>query len=215
MSPRNQWSAGAPAREGWRKIGRRSFYVIVALALLYISRRLHELQLIERQRQRDEAAAMLHASQLSVRTAAAGNLALMALNVVLAVRGVQIWALLQRVGFDGWIRTIALHAPWTRRMARVVNVATMPVRQAMRPLWLPFKPIGHWRAQAALRAELQREAAAKAAQVGPLTFTLRKSFGMLDAAQREAWGVLSMIDRKVRSPLYGLVFRQAPVAAPL
>lgn len=210
MSPSKRWNTGAPTREGWRKYARRIFYVVVAIALLYIGRRLHELQLIERERQSADAAAKLHASQLAVRTAAAGNFAVMALNVVLAVRGVQIWHLLQRVGFEGWIHTIATHAPWTRRMARVVNVATMPVRQALRPLQLSVRPIGHWRAQAALRAELQREAARKAAQVGPMTSAFRKSFSFLQTAQRETFGVFSLLDRKVRSPLYGIVFRRGP-----
>ena len=73
MSPSKRWNTGAPTREGWRKYARRIFYVVVAIALLYIGRRLHELQLIERERQSADAAAKLHASQLAVRTAAAGT----------------------------------------------------------------------------------------------------------------------------------------------
>ena len=207
MSPSKQWGNGAPARGLVRKYGRYAFRVLVALMLLLITRRLHQLQLIERERQLAEAAANRHATQLAVRTAVAGNFALMALNVFLAVRGVQIWHLLQRVGFEGWIHTIAYHAPWTRRVARVMNVATMPVRHALRPLRMPLRPIGQWRAQAALRAQLEREAARRAAHPGLFTYSVRKGLSLMQKAKREAWGVFSFVDRKVRSPLYGLLFR--------
>lgn len=212
MSPSKQWAAGTPRGGKLRKYGRYAFRVLVACALLFITRRLHQLQQIERERQLEEAAAHKVATQLAMRTAVAGNFALMFLNVVLAVRGVQIWHLLQRVGFEGWIHTIASHAPWTRRVARVVNVATMPVRQALRPLRMPLRPISHWRAQAAMRAQLEREAALRAARPGLFTWAFRKGYGVsrefVQVAQRETWSILSFVDRKCRSPLYGLLFRR-------
>ena len=162
---------------------------------------------MQRARQRELEAASLLQSQLAVRTAVAGNFALMALNVVMAVRGVQIWHLLQRVGFEGWIHTIASQLPWTRRVARVFNVATMPVRQALRPLRAPFRPLGAWRAAAVQREVAAREAAAAAARMGPFTYAMKKTFGIVSLAERKAWGVLSFADRKFRQPLYYMVVR--------
>ena len=208
MSPSKRWNTGAPTREGWRKYARRIFYVVVAIALLYIGRRLHELQLIERERQSADAAAKLHASQLAVRTAAAGNFAVMALNVVLAVRGVQIWHLLQRVGFeDGYtpsLRTRRGRGGWrgSSMLRRCPSVRHFVLCSC------PSDQLATGARKPALRAELQREAARKAAQVGPMTSAFRRSFSLLQTAQRETFGVFSLLDRKLRSPLYGIIFRR-------
>ena len=77
---------------------------------------------------------------------------------------------------------------------------------------MPLRPISHWRAQAALRAQLEREAALRAARPGLFTWAFRKGYGVtrevMQVAQRETSGIVSFVDRKCRSPLYGLLFRQ-------
>jgi hypothetical protein len=171
-------SAGLPTRRGWRKHARRAFYVLVSITLIAIGIRLHalatalesNLQQGESVRQQAESIAALVRSEsgsgaLMTRTAAerralqtsvAINVGLIFINCVLAARGVKIWHLLQRVGFEGWVHTIAIHLPWTRRVSRVWGWATLPVRKVLSPVRL-LTP-GGW---SAIRAA-QREAALKA-----------------------------------------------------
>ena len=207
LSPSKQWSGStlekwaglAPSVAGWRKHVRRLFYVLIVMALLVISKQMHDLQELEGLRQREEDEQHLLESQLAVRTAVVGNFALMALNIVLAVRGVQIWHLLQRVGFEGWIQTIASQLPWTRRVARVVNVATLPVRQALRPLRAPFT-----------MRKAARDAAAAAATAssrgeGPVTFTMRKGLGAVSFIERKTYdtwkGTFSFVERNAKAAI--------------
>lgn len=135
----------------------------------------------------NERALRLRGERRAMQTSLAVNGGLIILNCVLAVRGVQIWHLLQRVGFEGWVRTLASHLPWTRRVSWVVNAATRPVRQALRPagaaLRLPFRQAAAIRA-AAERASLEaaeREAAAR------LPWHI---------ASRKVWDTLCFVDRK-------------------
>ena len=174
----NHLSSGSPTR-GWRPVYRRTFYVLVVAALLAVTMWVQQVaaqgadtarQIGEEQEALRSRSLELKSSQRQLRNAVAGNALLMGLNVLLAVRGVQIWALLQRVGFDGWVREIAGWSPITRRVGRILNVATLPVRQALRPFRLPF----HWRAQQAAQAAAAREAAAAAARAGPITRSLSK-----------------------------------------
>ena len=122
----------------WRRRSRRTFYVVVVIVLAAVIARLHTMEQQQQAHQRQEADAMVelvrrseiasvtqHALQNSLQnsaekramqTSVAINAGLMLLNCVLAVRGVQIWQLMQRVGVEGWIRAIASHMPWTRRV---------------------------------------------------------------------------------------------------
>lgn len=189
---------GGPSRHGWRKVSRRSFYVLVVVALLAVALKLHELTRQEAARVQADAELARARSRTAVaeralRSAVAGNVALMGLNVVLAVRGVQIWHLLQRVGVEGWIHTIAANLPWTRRVARGWQVLTMPVRKSASALRLPFRPIAAWQQRQVQRAaveQLAREAAERALRGGPLTNAAR-------ILTRQAWSTASHVDRKV------------------
>lgn len=108
----------------------------------------------------------------------------------------QIWHLLQRVGFEGWVHRIASTLPWTRPLGKGLNLVTLPVRHALRPLSLPFK----MRAAAAERAAVeaaQREAVARASRLP------------WNVAYRKSWEVLTFFDRKtgsVGSSLRGFIF---------
>ena len=135
-----------------------------------------------------------------MQTSMAINVGLIGLNCLLAVRGVQIWHLLQRVGFEGWVKTIALHMPWTRRVSKVWGIATLPVRQALRPVRL-LTP-GGWMAMRAAQREAiaraaseaaAREAAAKAAQLP------------WRVAYRSAKGAACLVDRKTGGLVGGLL----------
>lgn len=179
-------------------VSRRSFYVLVVVALLAVALKLHELTRQEAARVQADAELARARSRTAVaeralRSAVAGNVALMGLNVVLAVRGVQIWHLLQRVGVEGWIHTIAANLPWTRRVARGWQVLTMPVRKSASALRLPFRPIAAWQQRQVQRAaveQLAREAAERALRGGPLTNAAR-------ILTRQAWSTASHVDRKV------------------
>ena len=123
----------------------------------------------------------------ALRTSVAVNVGLIVVNVVLAVRGVQIWHLLQRVGFEGWIHTIRTHLPWTRRVSRVFTWVTMPVRRAVRSVRVPLRQAALARAAAAERSALlsaEREAAARAARL-PWRVLSRK-----------VWSTVCFVDRR-------------------
>ena len=109
-------------------------------------------QIMKENEQLRSRSEQLVASKHELRSAVAGNVLLMALNVVFAVRGVRIWALLQRVGFEGWIHAIRAQLPWTRRVSRVVSWTTLPFRSAVRSVQFPFRQAAAVRAAAAERA---------------------------------------------------------------
>ena len=240
-------SAGSPTRRGWRKHARRAFYVLVSITLIAIGIRLHSLatalesnlQQGESVRQQAESIAALVRSEsasgaLMTRTAAerralqtsvAINVGLIVINCVLAVRGVKIWHLLQRVGFEGWVHTIAIHLPWTRRVSRVWGWATLPVRKVLTPVRL-LTP-GGWSAirsaqrEAALKAaaEAARQAAAARAAnlpwriayrnaIGAATFVDHKVLGGLGSfVNRHAYGAATLVDQRLLGGLGGLVKR--------
>lgn len=172
------WEAGAPSQFGYRKYVRRSFYVLIVLVLAFVSYQLHELIVIENERVAREVELELRRIEMeqnsrALRTAVVGNLGLMGLNVFIAVRGVKIWHLLQRVGVENWIRTIASQLPWTRRVGAVLRVGSYPLRAAIRPFRAPFAAV---RAREAARLREAAEAAARA-RAGPITKTLRAVSG--------------------------------------
>jgi hypothetical protein len=192
------WSPGrwqGASSNRWRQWVRRSFYVLIVIAFIVVSRSVHQLSVQEKiRRERDEVMLVnrgqIDASSKALRTAVVANAGLMALNIVLAVRGVKIWHLLQRVGFEGWIQSFRRAGG----VARVLNLATMPVRQAVR---LPFRPLEAMAARAAAREAAAREAARR----GPLTWSLKKAAGVAEYAERNVWSAVSKIDQKVRGGL--------------
>ena len=229
---------GSPARAGWRKRSRRAFYVVVVLALLGVSARLHTLDVQWREAARREADAIAElvrstevekaseraltrsAERRALQTSVVLNLALIGINVILAVRGVKIWHLLQRVGFEGWIRTVASHLPWTRRVTRVWGWATLPVRKAVRPLRF-LTPRG-WEAlraaqrEAAVRAaaeEAERLAAARAAKL-PWRVAYRQAYGLACFVDRKTGGLGGGIKRMLLGSPRAPALTPAPAAAP-
>ena len=185
---RQAWLAGGPTR-GWRPIYRRTFYVLIVVALLAVTFKIHSLQLssveLAQQLDREKSELNVRSDELvlrgrHLRNAVAGNMLLIVLNALFAVRGVQIWSLLRRVGFEGWIHTIARQLPWTRRVAKLWNWATLPVRA-------PFHWPGRW-ASGRRAAAMEREAAEKAAEaLARLPWRL---------AARKTWGAAGFLDRK-------------------
>lgn len=190
------WLAGSPTR-GWRPIYRRTFYVLIVVALLGVTLKVNRVAAqgaeVKLEVDREKAVLASRSAELSLekqqmKSAIAGNVLLMGLNVLIAVRGVRIWALLKRVGFEGWVHSIARNLPWTRRAVRVLNYATLPFRQAIRPLRLPF----HLRAQAQQAA---REAAAREAAA--------RSFRPLTQSAQAVTGVAAFTERKLRGVVRG------------
>ena len=53
-------------------------------------------------------------------------------NIVLAVRGMFIWHMIERVGVVSWINRIRPHAEVTITTARLLNQGTAPFRRAVR-----------------------------------------------------------------------------------
>jgi len=221
--------AGSPTRGGWRKRTRRTFYVIIAIALVVISWRLHALatalesDLEGREAARleaeniaalvrstavdkaSESALARRAERRALQTSVAINLGLIGVNCLLAVRGVQIWHLLQRVGFEGWINTIASHMPWTRRVSRVWHWTTLPVRKALSPVrWLT--PAGRKAMQNAQReaaskvaAEAAARAAAERAAKLPWRVAYRNFWKSATFLDQHTGGVGSFLRRQVLS----------------
>lgn len=187
-----RWQRGAPSSEGWRKWVRRSFYILIVLAFIVVARSVHQLTVQEKiRRERDESMMVsrvaLELEGKALRTAVMANAGLMALNVVLAVRGVKIWHLLQRVGFENWIRSFRRAGG----VARVLNLPIVGIRQAVR---LPFRPLEAMAARAAAREAAAREAARR----GPLTWSLKKVSGVAEYAENKVWGTVSFVEKKVR-----------------
>lgn len=82
-----------------------------------------------------------------------------AFNIVIAVRGIRVWRNFHRLNVEGWIRNvrrarahtqtlktaprnaafpysptqIAHNLPWTRRVVKVLDVATKPIRLPLKP----------------------------------------------------------------------------------
>ena len=100
--------------------------------------------------------------------------------LAVAVRGVQIWNLLRRVGFEGWVQTIARQLPWTRRVAKLWHWTTMPVRGTARAAGMPFRQAAAAAAHARHEAELAERAARLPWRV----------------AYRKAWKVATYVDGK-------------------
>ena len=130
----------------------------------------------------------------ALRTAVVGNLGLMGLNVFIAVRGVKIWHLLQRVGVENWIRTIASQLPWTRRFVRVINVGTYPVRQVLRP----FRLLGGGLRARQLREIAAREAAERARARNPVHMAYRSVKGVSKFAEKKTWETLGFAENSLR-----------------
>jgi hypothetical protein len=108
---------------------------------------------------------------------------------------VQIWSLLKRVGFEGWIRTIQTNLPWTRRVANVVRLPGRLVGVALRPFRLPF----YLRAQAAqaAREAAEREAAVATARNSLFSRALRTVHGAASFGERKLRGAAGSVGRAV------------------
>ena len=154
---------------GMRSIYRRTFYVLITVALITVYIQVGKIsnvstvlrkQLNETEGELASERTALQHSNRHLKHAVAGNVLLMALNVLIAYRGVQIWSMLQRVGFEGWIQTIQANSPWVRRIGKVGGAATLPFRQAVRPFNAPF---AWWNAKKIAAAEAEAAAAAAAA----------------------------------------------------
>lgn len=59
---------------------------------------------------------------------------MLALNVLLAVRGVKIWQLITTLRVEQWIREVIPQMPFATRAVKVANWATLPLRLPFRPL---------------------------------------------------------------------------------
>ena len=203
---RRAYLTGGPTR-GWRPIYRRTFYVFIVCALITVTHQIRAVaeqstelaeQLSREKEQLDVRSQELVMRGRHLRNAVLGNLALIGLNALFAVRGVQIWTLLRRVGFEGWVHTIARQLPWTRRVGRLVHWVTFPVRA---PLKTPGRLVAYRRAAAAAAAA-EREAAEAAARlpwrVAARTawsfagLVDRKTGGVASGARSLAWGVVTL-----------------------
>jgi len=145
----------SPSKRGWRKTARRSFYVLVTAALVLLAVCTGKIASAERTRlaeqQRQFERLRYETQQGELRTVSKGALtlqcSLIVLNVILAVRGVQIWQLVKRFGVEEWIRQIHMSPlPATVRVASWLG-------RALRPLRLPFRPFAAIRAAQVAQAE--------------------------------------------------------------
>ena len=169
------WEAGAPSQFAYRKYVRRSF--TCSSCSFWRSSRTSftssssSRTSASRGRWSSSCAGLRWSRTAPLRTAVVGNLGLMGLNVFIAVRGVKIWHLLQRVGVENWIRTIASQLPRTRRVGP--SCAWAPTAPCGHPA-VPRAVCGGARARPRLREAAEAAARARA---GPITKTPRAVSG--------------------------------------
>lgn len=170
--------SGQRLRGGFHPVWRRTFYVLVTLALLLLGRELWRIKSYERERQmRDAEERQVSRTfrQIFSNTVAV-QAALIAVNLCLAVRGVQIWKLLQDVDAVGWVQRISPHMQAAEGAMRVVNVAAKPFQGIFRGIRLPLKPFAARRAQ---RAALELVKLEQAAATATVTGRMKGAFSPL------------------------------------
>lgn len=172
--------SGEPSQRGWKKVWRRSFYVITTTALVAISGQVYQerRQRLEYEEQRERLRNDSLTFGQAVRSALTMQSGLILVNMVLAARGVQIWRLIHNLQLVEWVQRIAPAMPVTQKVLDGVRWATIPVRRALRLRSLPGRPIAAFRAHR-LAARAAREA-------------MRRKLAMeaAKAAARKRWSIL-------------------------
>ena len=167
-------SDGGPAQFGLRKWSRRFFYIAVTFTLLMLATHIGRLYAIEKATQaeyelvkRERLERQKQSKNLGqvVRSALTMQSGLIAVNLILAFRGVQLWRLIQRIDLVEWINRISPAFPLTGRAIGVVRWVTMPVRQIIRPFAIPLRPLAAMRARRAAAEAARRAALLEAARM--------------------------------------------------
>mmetsp|Transcript_44445 Transcript_44445/g.92791 ORF Transcript_44445/g.92791 Transcript_44445/m.92791 type:complete len:282 (-) Transcript_44445:502-1347(-) len=124
-----------------RVVFRRSFYVLVTIALASLASHLAKSQMhiaalekaLQEEKKSREGKYDRFAHAVSVSTTSA-QVTLITLNIILAVRGVKIWHLIKRLRVERWIKQISMSPlPGMVRVASWIGIATRPLRRSFRP----------------------------------------------------------------------------------
>lgn len=134
---------------GSRTCGRHTFYVVISLALLAVASQQLRLQrftkeqnIVVQRELRRKGGPFEALTSPAVRNALTAQGALIAVNIFLAFRGVQIWQLIQKVKVIEILHRVGWLDPLTRRGAGVIRGLTMPMRSALRGLNAPGRAVG-------------------------------------------------------------------------
>lgn len=143
--------ASLSAKAYRRKVARRSFYVVLTIVVAVLASTVAALHRVEQERVGQERAEQERAERAAARhrwnpvgravhslspkqkQVLALQAVAIAANLVLAVRGIQIWRQFRRLQIERWIHNIHDNLPWTRRVVRVLDVVSLPVRRATKP----------------------------------------------------------------------------------
>uniref|UniRef100_A0A7S0LEH6 Uncharacterized protein n=1 Tax=Coccolithus braarudii TaxID=221442 RepID=A0A7S0LEH6_9EUKA len=133
---------GGPSSSGVRKYVRRTFYVGVTLALLFLASYIHQSrqQVLELKQYQESCSTEDAITTTLARSTIIVQTALVCVNVILAVRGVKIWHLIKRLRVERWVHDIA------RSPLPGVARAAAGLGNVLRPLKLPFRPFAAVRA---------------------------------------------------------------------
>jgi len=133
-----------------RKFRRRLFYVLTAGALVAAGVTQRELMIMKREREEHEERSRREGVQRALHTFRSalnetaqvqGQLlgtamrkmhlaetVLITINIVIAVRGLQVWSLISKTGVEGWVHKISMQWPIYERATRVLKFTSAPVR---------------------------------------------------------------------------------------
>lgn len=134
----------------WRRRRRRLFYVLTALALVVAGWTQWELVRLRHERDEAESRARTEGTQralhtfrqaleetahvqgVALSTAArkihVAETVLIGINILIAVRGLQVWSLIRKTGVEGWVQKISMQWPVYERATNIIKWAAAPVR---------------------------------------------------------------------------------------
>lgn len=190
-----------PTRAFWRHL----FYVAIVVTLVFVGAQLVKLKRSDQEQREVVETALRNSFETAlgpaVRSALTAQGALIAVNIVLAFRGVQIWSLIQRVKVVPWLQRIGWVGSW--RKNRLVRLATAPLRTTLRGIMFPAKVA----AERAAREAAAREAARRAARPFVVRFaerTIKSPYRVLTGDATIVPESVSWLYRRGVSKLFGV-----------